>query len=295
MRIIVRLGLGAVLVAGLVALAGGPAPPQAPPQVKTRIKVTVPEDDAELLIEDKPTKATGKVREFESPPLEGGKMYEYKFTAKWRPNNYTELTRSKNVTFKAGEELIVDLTKDDPNTKAKIRYVPTPDDIVARMIELAKITKDDITYEPGCGDARITIAAVKAGAKKGVGVDIDPERIKESKENVKTAGLEGKIEIKLADALVESKDLADATVVFLYMGNEFDMLIRPLLWKQLKVGTRVVSHRFTMGDWKPDKTLTIMGADGDEYLLHIWTITEEVKKRAAEGDKGEEKKKKNGK
>ncbi len=284
MRTLVRIGPGLVLAVGLVALAGGPTAAQDPTKpatgtVKSRIKVSVPQDDAELLIEEKATKATGKLREFETPPIESGKEYEYKFTAKWRPNNYTVITRNKTVRFKAGDEVTVDMTKDDPNDRAVIRFVPTPDDIVAKMIALAKITKDDVVYEPGCGDARITIAAVKAGAKKGVGIDLDPERVSEAKANVKAAGLTDKVEIRQGDAL-DIKDLSDASVVFLYMGNEFDALIRPILWKQLKVGSRVVSHRFTFGDWKPDQTIKVMGEDGDEYELHLWTITKEVKDRA---------------
>jgi uncharacterized protein (TIGR03000 family) len=291
MRTLVRIGLGAALLVGLAALSGVPSLAQEPEKkqpagtVKSRIKVTVPQDDAELFIEDKQTKATGKLREFETPAIESGKTYEYKFTAKWRPNNYTVVVRNKTVQFKAGDEVAVDLTKDDPNDRAVIRFVPTPDDIVAQMVKLAKITKDDIVFEPGCGDARITIAAVKGGAKKGVGIDLDPERVTESKANVKKAGLEDKIEIRQGDAL-DIKDLSDATVVMLYMGNEFDALIRPILWKQLKVGSRVVSHRFTFGDWKPDQTVKVTGDDGDEYEVHLWTITDEVKKRAEkEGDK----------
>jgi uncharacterized protein (TIGR03000 family) len=297
MRTLVRIGLASLLAAGLVALSGRPTAAQQPDKkqpaagtVKSRIKITLPQDDAELFIEDKPTKATGKTREFETPPIEAGKTYEYKFTAKWRPNNYTVITRNKTVTFEAGKEVVVDLTQDDPNDRAQIRYVPTPDDIVAQMVKLAKITKDDVVFEPGCGDARITIAAVKAGAKRGVGIDLDPERVAESKANVKAAGLQDKIEIRLGDAL-DIKDLGDATVVFLYMGNEFDMLIRPHLWRQLKVGARVVSHRFTFGDWKPDQTVKVTGDDGDEYELHLWTITDEVKKKAEKAgeSKGEKK------
>lgn len=269
-----------MLAAGLVALASGSSVAQDKKTVKSRIKVTVPQDDAELKIEDKATKATGMAREFETPPIEMGKEYEYKFTATWRPNNYTVITRNKTVKFKGGEEIVADMTKDDPNDRAVIRYVPTPDDIVAEMMKLAKITKDDIVFEPGCGDSRITIAAVKAGAKKGVGIDLDPERIEESKANVKMAKLEDKIELRLGDAL-DIKDLDTANVVFLYMGNEFDLLIRPHLWRQLKVGSRIVSHRFLMGDWAPDKTVKIMGADGDEYEVHLWTITQAVKDRAA--------------
>ena len=280
MRTPVRIGFALAFTCGLLALAGRSTLAQPPAGgVKTKLKITVPQDDAELLIEEKATKATGKVREFETPPLESGKMYEYAFKVSWRPNNYTIITRNKAVTFKAGEELTIDLTKDDAKDKAVIRFVPTPDDIVSQMVKLAGVKADDIVFEPGCGDARITIAAVKAGAKKGVGVDLDPERVTESKANVKAAGVEGKVEIRLGDAL-DIKDLSDANVVFLYMADEFNALLRPILWKQLKVGTRIVSHRFTMGDWKPDRSLTVKGEDGDEYLLHIWTITEDVKKKA---------------
>ncbi len=278
MRTVVRIGMWAVLAAGLVAASTASAQPAG---VKSKLKVTVPQDNTELLIEDKPTKAVGKVREFETPNLEAGKMYEYQFKATWRPNNYTVITRTKNVQFKAGDNLDVDMAKDDPKDKAVIRYVPTPDDVVAQMIKLADIKKDDVVFEPGCGDARITIAAVKAGAKKGVGIDLDKERVKESTANVKAQSLGDKIDIRLGDAL-DIKDLGDASVVFLYMGDEFDALIRPNLWKQLKVGSRVVSHRFTMGDWKPEKTVTYKGEDGEEYLIHLWTITEDVKKKADE-------------
>ena len=94
---------------------------------------------------------------------------------------------------------------------------------------------------------------MRAGASKGVGIDIDAERVADANTNVRSAQLEDRIEIRLGDAL-DIKDLSDATVVFLYMGEHFNLLLRPSLWKQLKVGTRVVSHRFTMGDWSPDRT-----------------------------------------
>jgi uncharacterized protein (TIGR03000 family) len=274
-----------VLVMGIMAVAttkGGLAQEKKDEKTeskKAKLTVKVPLEDAVLMIEDKTTKASGLERIFDIPGLESDKKYEYNFTVEWRPNNYTVLTRKKNVVFKGGDDLLVDLTIEDPKDKAVIRYVPTPDDITAEMIKLAKITKDDVVFEPGCGDSRITIAAVKAGAKKGVGIDLDAERIAESKTNIKTAKLEDKIEARLGDAL-DIKDFDQANVVFLYMGNEFNLLIRPNLWKQLKVGTRIVSHRFTMGDWKPDETKKIMGADGDEYEIHLWTITEEVKQKA---------------
>lgn len=283
MRTVLRMVVWSVLAVGLAAFGGravaqGDKKPDAG-GVKSKIKVTLPEADAELLIEDKPTKATGATREFETPPVEAGKSYEYKFTAKWRPNNYTEITRNKSVVFKGGEDVQVDLTRDDPNDRAKIRFVPTPEDVVAKMVELAEIKKDDFVYEPGCGDARIVTTAVKAGAKKGLGIDIDPARIAEAKETVKKAGMEGKVEIRQGDAL-DFKEFPEVTVVMLYMGDEFDAIIRPHLWRNLKPGARVVSHRFTFGDWKPEKSIKVTGADGDEYELHRWVITPDLKDKA---------------
>ena len=114
---------------------------------------------------------------------------------------------------------------------------------------------------------------VKKGAEKGVGIEIDPKKVVESKENVKKAGFEKQITIIEGDAL-KDRDYSEATVVLLYMGNEFDNLLRPILEKQLKPGSRIVSHRFVMGDWAPDKTITVTGLDGDEYKLHLWTVKE---------------------
>jgi uncharacterized protein (TIGR03000 family) len=242
-------------------------------KVKSKLKITVPQDDAELKIENKDTKPTGPVREFETPEIEAGKLYEYDFSVTWRPNNYTVLTRTKKVEFKGGDDVVVDMTKVDPKNpdKAVVRWVPTPDDIVAEMIKMAKITKDDVVYEPGPGDAKVLIAAVKAGAKKAVGIELDPKKAAEANENIKKNKLEDKIKIIEGDAL-KDRDYSEATVVFLYMGNEFNSLLKPILEKQLKPGTRIVSHRFLLGDWKPDETKKVTGEDGEEFLLHIWTV-----------------------
>lgn len=244
-------------------------------KVKSKIKITVPRDDAELKIEDKATKGTGVTREFETPDLEAGKLYEYTFEVTWSPNNYTTLTRTKSVEFKGGDDIVADLTKPDPKVadKAKIRWVPTPDDIVEEMMKLGKVGKGDVVYEPGPGDGRMLIAAVKKGAKKGVGIEIDAKKAEEAVEAVKKAGLQKEITVITGDAL-KDRDYSEATVVLLYMGNEFNELLRPILEKQLKPGSRIISHRFVMGDWKPDETKTITGADGDEYLIHVWTVKE---------------------
>jgi len=136
---------------------------------------------------------------------------------------------------------------------------------------MAKITKDDVAYEPGPGDGKILIAAAKAGAKKCVGIELDAKKAAEATMKVKDAKLEKVITIIEGDAL-KDRDYSEASVVFLYMGNEFNNLLRPILEKQLKPGTRIVSHRFVLGDWKPDETKKVTGQDGDEYLLHIWTV-----------------------
>ena len=242
-------------------------------KVKSKLKITVPQDDAELKIEGKDTKPTGPIREFETPEIDAGKLFEYSFSVTWKPNNYTTLTRTKAIEFKAGEDINVDLTKVDPKVpdKAVVRWVPTPDDIVDEMIKMAKVTKDDVVYEPGAGDAKILIAAAKAGAKKGVGIEIDAKKAAEATQKVKDAKLDKVITIIEGDAL-KDRDYSEATVVFLYMGNEFNNLLRPILEKQLKPGSRIVSHRFVLGDWKPDETKKVTGKDGDEYLLHIWTV-----------------------
>jgi uncharacterized protein (TIGR03000 family) len=244
-------------------------------KVKSKLKITVPQDDAELLIEGKMTKPTGLVREFETPEIDAGKAYEYSFSVTWRPNNYTTLTRTKNIEFKAGDDIIVDLTKEDPKNpdKAVIRWVPTPHDIVEEMIKLAGVKEGDVVYEPGPGDGRVLIACVKKGAKKAVGIEIDPKKVAEAREEAKKAKVDDKVTIIEGDAL-KDRDYSEATVVMLYMGNEFNNLLRPILEKQLKPGTRIVSHRFVFGDWMPDKSITVMGEDGDEYKLHLWVVKE---------------------
>ena len=278
------LVFGTADVAALDRVSAASSPQQAgaaATRTTSRITVTVPHDETALVVEGKAIPGAGTSREFETPPLDAGTTYRYTFTATWQPNTYTTITRNKTVSFRAGERVVVDLSVDDPNDRARIRYVPTPEDIADAMIKLAGISAQDVVYEPGCGDARITIAAVKAGARKGVGIDIDPERVADSRAKVKAAGLENKIEIRLGDAL-DIPDLSAANVVLLYMGDQFNMLMRPLLWKELKVGSRVVSHRFTMGDWKPDKTVSLPGYETPEYELHLWTVTEELKRKMQE-------------
>lgn len=279
-----------VFVAGLLVLEGlvpplAGAPPGAALQstaslerrLTSRIEVTVPAEDAELVVNGQAIGGTAASRTFETPPLNPG-THQYTFVVTWRPNTYTTMTRTKTVTFRGGETVRVDLTVDDPEDRVRVIYVPTPEDVAAAMVDLAGVRPDDVVYEPGCGDARITTAAIRAGARRGICIDIDPERARESKANVEAAGLADRIDVREGDAL-DVKDLSDVSVVFLYMGDHFNLLIRPVLWRDLKVGSRIVSHRFTMGDWKPDRTISVISEHGFGVVeLHLWTITEEIKR-----------------
>jgi predicted RNA methylase len=150
-----------------------------------------------------------------------------------------------------------------------VPYVPTPQVVVDRMIQLGNVDAKDVVYDLGCGDGRLVITAAKKGAR-AMGVDLNPVRIAEANENAKKAGVTNRVQFKVAN-LFET-DVSPATVVTLYLLPEVNMKIRPQLWKQLKVGTRVVSHAFDMGDWEPEQTVRV-----DGKTIYAWTITEKQK------------------
>jgi uncharacterized protein (TIGR03000 family) len=265
----------------LLALTLLPAPHTARGQAAAdkqaaTLRVLLPQGNATLTIEGKPTQQTGATRVFESPPLDPAKNYTYTLVAKWMPNNYTTITRTRVVPVNAGGTAEADLRKADEKQPDDIfiRYVPTPDEVVEAMLKLADVGAKDVVYDLGCGDGRIVIAAVSQfKAKRGVGVDLDPERIKDSKANAKAAKVEDKVEFRQEDVL-KLKDLGDANVVLLYLGDDVNLRLRPILQKTLKPGSRVVSHRFKMGDWEPLKTITVVDNDGLDYELHLWKIGE---------------------
>lgn len=266
------------LLVATPALSAAQAPAATAATATAVLTVTPPTHDTVLEFNGTPVAGTGATRTMETPPLARGRTYQYRLVAKWEPNTYTKMTRTTTVTVRAGDRLTIDLTVDDPADRVSVIYVPTPDFVVAEMVKLAGITASDVTYEPGVGDARITIAAVKAGARRAVGIDLDPVRVEESRANVKAAGLADRIDIRLGDAL-DQPNLGQMTVVLLYMGDHFNMLIRPYLWKQLPIGARVVSHRFLMGDdWPPDRSVQVPDEYGLPYDLHLWTITEAHKR-----------------
>jgi tRNA G37 N-methylase Trm5 len=157
------------------------------------------------------------------------------------------------------------------SSKADVVYVTTPNDVVLKMLELGKVGKDDVLYDLGCGDCRIPVLAAKKHGCRAVGYDIDPQRVKESKENIKKNGV-GKL-VSVEQQNIFELDLSKANVVTLYLLPSLNVMLIPQLEK-LKPGSRIVSHDFdTKGVVKPDKTIKMTSKeDNSEHYIYLWTV-----------------------
>ena len=155
-------------------------------------------------------------------------------------------------------------------SKKIVPYVPTPQEAVERMLELAQVKKGDVVYDLGSGDGRIVITAAKKYGVKAIGFEIDPERIKESRENIRKEGVGNLVEIREQD--IRTVDLSPASVLTMYLLPEVNLMLRPNIWKQMKPGSRVVSHDFDMGDWKPLKTESMKDRSGWDHTLYFWRV-----------------------
>lgn len=162
---------------------------------------------------------------------------------------------------------------DAPKRTPDVIFVPTPQDAVEKMLELAEVKKGDVVYDLGCGDGRIVVTAAKKFGARGIGIDIDPQRIAESKENVRTNGVEKLVTIKNADIFEES--FSDATVITLYLLPSLNVKLIPQLEK-LKPGTRIVSYQFNMDGVKPKETYTGNG----RYTIYKWVTPLEKEARS---------------
>jgi len=147
-------------------------------------------------------------------------------------------------------------------------YVPTPHDVVERMLELARVTSRDFVVDLGCGDGRIPIAAAKKYGARALGVDLDPARIEESKAGALRHGVSQLVTFRIQHLL--EVDVSEATVVALYLSSSANRALRPILTRQLKPGARIVSHTFGMGDWKPAEAETWVDARGETRTLYLW-------------------------
>jgi SAM-dependent methyltransferase len=178
------------------------------------------------------------------------------------------------ASFTLTDKAAVAQTAAEPAVKLDVPYVPTPQPVVNKMLDLAKVGKGDVVYDLGCGDGRVVITAAKERGARGVGIDLNPQRIAEAKANAEQAGVSDKVKFIQGD-LFKAK-FGDATVVTLYLLPSVNQELRPQLWKQLKVGTRVVSHDFDMGpEWPPQKVEKVEGK-----TIYYWTITPENKAAA---------------
>ena len=180
----------------------------------------------------------------------------------------------RKLTVLATALVVVALTQVAPAAQSQavlrdpdVIFVPTPQSVVDAMLKLAKVTKDDVVYDLGCGDGRIVVTAAKQFGARGVGIDIDPKRIQESNANASAAGVTDKVKFLNTDIFADSTNFSEATVVTLYLLPSLNVKLLPKLRKELKPGTRIVSNSFGMGEWEPERTLEV-----DGRTIYYWTM-----------------------
>ncbi|HEY9655435.1 MAG TPA: class I SAM-dependent methyltransferase [Crinalium sp.] len=193
---------------------------------------------------------------------------------------------SLSLAFLGGSERTATIAQTAPTptptenpipSKPDVPYVPTPETVVTEMLKLAGVSREDVVYDLGSGDGRLVVTAVKDyGARRGVGVDINPGLVRLSNENAQKAGVSNRVQFLQQDLF--QTNLRDASVVTLYLLPEINLKLRPKLLNDLRPGTRLVSHAFTMGDWKPDKTVTVPASAGSSLPRNIyyWVVPERV-------------------
>lgn len=288
----------------LVSAALASGQPTAPPPGKTPQVVVKPvmlvvhlPASAELEIEGVRTRQKGEVRHFESPPVADGFKYVYSVKATWFEQG-KPVVKERKVPVLAGEQAVVDLreptdaprtavpklvadarkaddkatgNKKDLDRQPDVIFVPTPQEVVDEMLKLAEVKKDDVLYDLGCGNGIIVVTAAKTYGCKCVGFDIDPERIKESLDNVKKNGVEKLVEIKRED--IFTLDLSQANVITLYLLPDLNVKLIPQLEK-MKPGSRIVSHDFDMRGVKPKKVVKVKpkGENQREHTIYLWTV-----------------------
>ncbi len=201
-----------------------------------------------------------------------GVIMEITFQRVGREITY-KVSPGKSYSFRYNEHELLELYEGSHGREDAVDlapYVPTPMPVVDKMLEMAELDEDDVLYDIGCGDGRIVINAAKIYGARGVGIDIDPQRIKESKENAKEADVEKLVKFIKKDAL--KVDISKATVITLYLLPESNELLRPVLEERLKPGTLVVSHNYSIPGWK-EKELdltTVLDEEGQEHYVYLY-------------------------
>jgi hypothetical protein len=160
--------------------------------------------------------------------------------------------------------------QDGRDSKEIVPYVPTPHEVVEKMLEMAQVKKGDVLYDLGSGDGRIVIAAAKKYGVRAIGFEINSYRVKLSRELIKKEGLTNLAEVRDQDIM--TVDLSGATVLTMYLLPEVNLQLRPNIQKRMKPGSRIVSHDFDMGDWKPERTEKLKDASGWDHTLYLWRL-----------------------
>jgi len=158
-----------------------------------------------------------------------------------------------------------------PGVKLDVPYVSTPDAVVAEMLRLAVVHPGDMVYDLGCGDGRIVIAAAKDFGARGVGIDIDPARIEEANAAARRAGVSERVRFAVQDLF--QTDFSEASVVALYLYPELNAKLLPKFLAELRPGTRIVSHQFRIGDWRPRESVQLWVGTLDHWV-HLWVVPE---------------------
>jgi SAM-dependent methyltransferase len=156
-----------------------------------------------------------------------------------------------------------------PTGSPGILFVATPEQVGIEMLKLAGVSRQDVVYDLGSGDGRLVIAAAREFGARAVGVEIEARLVQDSRENALKAGVADRTEFLWQD--IFRADIAPATVVALYLSPELNLELRPKLLRELRPGTRIVSHDFDMGDWRPDRTLRAKGPTR-EHVIHLWIV-----------------------
>jgi ubiquinone/menaquinone biosynthesis C-methylase UbiE len=170
-----------------------------------------------------------------------------------------------------GSQAVLTGQNKDDKPSTQIIYVPTPQSVVDKMLDMAKVTSKDVVFDLGCGDGRVVATAAKKFGAKGVGIDIDPDRIKDSNKTVKDLGVEKLVEIRQGDAL-NVKDLEKATVVMLYMLDDFMEKLEPIAQKRLPKGARIVTHDFKFPNWQTDEPPVEFQGPERQHTLYKYTV-----------------------
>ena len=161
-----------------------------------------------------------------------------------------------------------------PPQAPDVHFVPTPMEVVEAMLEVTRVGPKDVVYDLGSGDGRIVITAASRRGARGVGIDIDPERIKESRVNADSAGVKGRVAFRQADLF--KSDLREASVITLYLLPLLNQRLMPKLYRELRPGTRIASNAFDMGDWKADSVIEVPGKVGGTYTVYYWLLPADV-------------------